>query len=518
MEIEHVNFPESVEILARKAGIELKPETEEEKNNRSQEKNLEEIYSRISGSFIHLLKSSDSAEQAREYLKKRNVSTEIQDTFSLGYAPDSRYWLYNFLLEKHYSPELLENSGLFSKNYIHMSLFRNRIMFPIKTWKGNCVAFSGRDLTGESRAKYINSPETPIYSKRHLIFGLYESIKEMRKTGKSLLCEGNFDVLALHQAGFTNAVAPLGTAFTKEQAKLLKRYCTKVYILFDSDSAGMNATKKALVLAQQMDLENFVIQLEGAKDASQMLEEQGAEKLKDALLNSCTGFSYLVKNAEKVYDKRQPKGKNSIVKEVVPYLSATESQIETQGYIKMLSEELDIPEKQIINDLKKGEFEGPFKPGNQNEKETLNPFNISSDLQTLLLVFNNPKMFASFRNQVQIDSVCDSYAKELYTVLEDAERRGIQDFDLRLQMIETESLRELVVSTMALPGYNKEGSNNENLEECIKRLHLRELKKKRHQLLNVLKMESGQGSSKEDFEFLLEEIQALDHEINESGK
>lgn len=517
MEIEHVDFPQAVEILAKKAGVELRVESDAEKQKRSEEKVLEEIYDRITGSFLHLLNNSPLAENARDYLDSRNVSKDIREKFSLGFAPDNKYWLYNFLIEKGYSDILLEKSGLFSKNYEHMSLFRNRIMFPIKTWKGKCVAFSGRDLSGESKAKYINTPETSIYSKRHLIFGFYESLNEIRKSNEVILCEGNFDVLALHQAGFENAVAPLGTSFTKEQVSLIKRYCNKVYVLFDSDSAGINATKKAVILCQQNDLENYVLLLTDAKDASQLLSEQGPEALKKALLTSYTGFSYLVKEAEKVYDKQLPKGKKSIVKEVVPYLVATGSQIETQGYIKLLSEELDIPEEQIVNDLKRNNYTEPQK--NEEiplETQKINPFRLSLDLETLLLVYNNPKMFSEFRNQVQIDSLVDKYARELYTVLEDSGRRGIQDSDLRLQMIEDQQLKELVVSSMTIPGYIDSRNCRYNLESCISRLQLRELRKKRHQLLKVLTLESGQGSSKEDLEFLLEEIQALDKEINES--
>jgi len=263
MEMEHVGFSEAVEILAKKAGIELKKETEGEKKEYSKQKAIEELYNRLSKTYHLILLSHPQAQGAREYLEKRKVSQQTIEKFQLGYAPDDPKWLYGFLRKNNYSDEVLKESGLFSKNYEQLPLFRNRIMFPIRTWQGNCVAFGGRDLSGESRAKYINTPETVIYSKRHVLFGFYESLPAIKEKKEITLCEGNFDVVSLHQAGLTYAAAPLGTAFTEEQAKLIKRYCNKVNLLFDSDSAGQNATAKALLICQKLDLTNFVVKLDG---------------------------------------------------------------------------------------------------------------------------------------------------------------------------------------------------------------------------------------------------------------
>ncbi len=209
MEMEKVSFVESVKMLSRRANIELADETEEDRGKRDLKETLFELYDKIAGSFHYLLVNSKQAEQARTYLRDRNVSEAMWERFNLGYAPSDGYWLYAFLRKHHYSDDLLKQSGLFSQNNPKFPLFRDRLMFPIRNWQGKTVAFGGRDLTGTSKAKYINTPETMIYSKKHNLYGLYEALDTIKKSQKAILCEGNFDVVALHQSGFTNAMAPL---------------------------------------------------------------------------------------------------------------------------------------------------------------------------------------------------------------------------------------------------------------------------------------------------------------------
>jgi len=297
MEEEHLSFPEAVELLAKKAGVQIKEETPQENKERKEKDSLGELYNKLANSLHYILLNKADASEARAYLTKRNITKETQEKFLLGYAPNDDSFLYRFLKKNNYSDELLRKSGIFSSRHATYPLFVNRIMCPIRTWQGNCVAFGGRDLSGISKAKYINTPETEIYSKRHNLFGLYESLESLKKTEEVNICEGNFDVISLHQAGLTNSVAPLGTAFTKEQAKLLLRYTRKANLLFDSDSAGEAATKKGLVLCQQMGLENYVITIPGAKDVAEILETQGEKSLVNCCSQSINGFNYLVKKA-----------------------------------------------------------------------------------------------------------------------------------------------------------------------------------------------------------------------------
>lgn len=516
MEMEHVSFPEAVEILAKKAGIELKEESEGEKRQYSKQKAIGELYDRLYKTYHTILLTHPQAQAARDYLAKRKVLADTIEKFQLGYAPDDPKWLYGFLRKNNYSDEVLKESGLFSRNYETLPLFRNRIMFPIRTWQGNCVAFGGRDLSGESRAKYINTPDTAIYSKRNVLFGFYESLSTIKEKKEITLCEGNFDVISLHQAGLTYAAAPLGTAFTEEQAKLIKRYCDRVNLLFDSDSAGQNATAKALLICQKLDLSNFVVKLEGAKDASQMLEEQGEQTLAKSAVNAVTGFSYLVSSALKMYDMRQPKGKSSVFKEVRPYLDATSSDIERQGYIKYLSDVLRIPEEKILSDYMKQR--GTEPEPKEEEKATIgiayNPLKASTELNAMLILMKNRDLFERFRTKVKVSDMVDPLARKLYTVLEDASRQDVRTPEMLLQMIEQQELKDLTVTAFASPMYDR--SNAEKvLEDAVLQIRLRRLEEKRNRVLRLLSSGEMENMDASEVGQYLSMKASLDKDIEE---
>lgn len=516
MEMEHVSFPEAVEILAKKAGIELKEESEGEKRQYSKQKAIGELYDRLYKTYHTILLTHPQAQAARDYLAKRKVSADTIEKFQLGFAPDDPKWLYGFLRKNNYSDEVLKESGLFSRNYETLPLFRNRIIFPIRTWQGNCVAFGGRDLSGESRAKYINTPDTAIYSKRNVLFGFYESLSTIKEKKEITLCEGNFDVISLHQAGLTYAAAPLGTAFTEEQAKLIKRYCDRVNLLFDSDSAGQNATAKALLICQKLDLSNFVVKLEGAKDASQMLEEQGEQTLAKSAVNAVTGFSYLVSSALKMYDIRQPKGKSSVFKEVRPYLDATSSDIERQGYIKYLSDVLRIPEEKILSDYMKQR--GTEPEPKEEEKATIgiayNPLKASTELNAMLILMKNRDLFERFRTKVKVSDMVDPLARKLYTVLEDASRQDVRTPEMLLQMIEQQELKDLTVTAFASPMYDR--SNAEKvLEDAVLQIRLRRLEEKRNRVLRLLSSGEMENMDASEVGQYLSMKASLDKDIEE---
>lgn len=516
MEVEKVTFPEAVEILAKKANVELRHETEQEKKNLSRKKTLQDLYNRIADSFHAILLTKSYAEDARNYMKKRGISDETCDKFKLGFAPDDPKLIYDLLHKNGFSDELLKNSGLFSRGTDDFyPFFRNRFLFPIRTWQGNVVAFSGRDMTGTDRAKYKNSPDTELYSKRNILFGLYESLPMLKTKSEVILCEGNFDVISLHQAGLAYAVAPLGTSFTDEQAKLLRRWISKVYILFDSDDAGQNATSKAILICQQNDIESSVIRLQGAKDASQMLEEQGPQALVSACENSITGFSYLVYSAKKKYDLRQPKSKSSVFKEVKPFLDATSSGIERQGYIKLLSEELGVSEEQIIGDYAQQRKNVPADI-EQEEVRTgskkRNLLNIPRDLNAMLLLMNNRSEFEAFRSMVKINELKDPDAQHLYAVLENASREEVKDIDLVLQMIGNEDLKNLIVLSFDSAIY-KPANPAEAVKEAANGIHAEELLEKRRRIQGMVNSGAMEGVPGERLIELMETLRDLDNEL-----
>ncbi len=516
MDIEHVEFPEAVEILAKKAGVELKEESEQEKRELDKKKALADLYDRLCKYFHQYLLIRPAAEKARAYIQKRGITDETCEKFQLGYVPPQAGWMHSLLSKQNYSDELLSQSGLFAKDNLDKAFFRDRIMFPIRNWQGSCVAFSGRDMSGFSEApKYKNSPETSLYSKRNVLFGFYESIPAMKEKKQVIICEGNFDVISLHQAGLDYSCATCGTALTPEHIRLIKRYCDRVYLLFDSDAAGQKATKAALLLAQKNELSNFVMTLDGAKDASQMLEEQGAEALQRSCVNSIPGFPYLVSSALKLYDIRQPKGKSSVFKEVKPYLDATSSDIERQGYIKYLSNVLRVSEDQVMSDYIR-------QRGDETEPEIIvpeaktayNPLKTSTELTAMLILLKNRSRFSQFRNQVKLSNLSDPAAIKLYTVLEDANRQEIRTDDMVLQMIDDTELRELAVTAFTSRMYERMDVDK-TLEDAVFQIRLAQLEQRRANIQRMLNGGEIDISDEQEFSNLLQNKMALDREIEE---
>ena len=515
MEMEKVSFIESVKILAKKANIELTEENPEDKKKRDLGDTLYDLYDKIAGSFHYILTDSPMGQKGRDYLQSRKITPLMWEKFNLGYAPDNASWLYSFLKKQHYSDDLLVISGLFSQKNTTYPLFRDRLMFPIRTWQGKTVAFGGRDLSGTSKAKYINTPETAIYSKKQNLFGLYESIDTIKKSQKAILCEGNFDVVALHQSGYTNAMAPLGTSFTEEQAKLLRRYCTSVTTLFDSDPAGQSATAKALLIAQSHGMENNVLKLTRAKDAAELLEKEGEEALEMDLQHPIQGFHYLVNNAVNQYDIMTSKGKSAVFTTVRPYLDATESAIEKEDLIKYLSMLLNVDESSIIDDYLRGKTIVPrtVVPVGDERVKPLNPATISIDLYAMLTLINNRSMYLQTRYKLAVEDLEDQEAEALYDVLEDAAREDVgKNDEYILQMLDDPQLRSDVATSFTMEEFKL--APQKVLNEAVNRIQLRNYEKKRGSNKRLLDISLSDGTADEGIEELLREKTEIDAKIS----
>ncbi|MDD3903284.1 MAG: DNA primase [Sphaerochaeta sp.] len=515
MEMEKVTFIESVKILAKKANIELAEENPEDKKKRDLGDTLYDLYDKIAGSFHYILTDSPMGKKGRDYLESRKISPTMWEKFNLGYAPDNASWLYSFLKKQHYSDELLQISGLFSQKNTTYPLFKDRLMFPIRTWQGKTVAFGGRDLSGTSKAKYINTPETAIYSKKQNLFGLYESIDTIKKSQKAILCEGNFDVVAMHQSGFTNAMAPLGTSFTEEQAKLLRRYCTSVTTLFDSDAAGQSATAKTLLIAQSHGIENKVLKLTKAKDAAELVEREGEDALKMDLQHPIQGFHYLVNNAVNQYDIMTSKGKSAVFNAVRPYLDATESAIEKEDLIKYLSMLLNVDESSIIDDYLRGKSIVPKTavPVVEERVKPLNPATISIDLYAMLTLINNRSLYLQTRYKLAVEDLEDQEAEALYDVLEDAAREDVgKNDEYILQMLDDPQLRSDVATSFTMEEFKL--APQKVLNEAVNRIQLRNYEKKRGSNKRLLDISLSDGTADEGIEELLREKTEIDAKIS----
>ena len=515
--MEHLNFSEAVEFLAEKAGVELRKEKGSERRERGESDVLLELNQRLQGTFHHILTKTDMGKKGRDYLSKRKVSDEMIERFQLGYAPADTSWLHSFLISKGYSDELLAKSGLFSQNHFPYPLFADRLMFPVRNRQGRTIAFSGRDLSGRENApKYVNSPETPVYSKRHNFFGLYEALDTLKKgDAAAILVEGNFDVVSMHQAGLASAVAPLGTSFTEEQADLISRYTDRVDLLFDSDGAGEKATVKAISIIHSKGLECFVHRLSQGKDASEIIEKYGEKALCDDFKSSDSAFDYLVNNTAKSYDIRTPRGKSGFVRAISPFLLSTESNVERESYILALRTYLSVPEETIREDMtnshdrRSSREEGAAVP----EEGTVRKFNsaaVSIDLYAMLFLACHRDLFRQYRTRISFGDLRDREAQMIYMALENAMRSEISSNELFLSLINDERVRNDVATSFVLDEYRT--GKISALDEAVDRIALRGLEEQRLVLSSQLKSFSDSLDAEQINEALSRKTE-LDKEI-----
>ncbi len=517
MEMEHLSFPEALKKLAEKAGVPLAQETAAQRKMREETEALRLLYEKLAASFHYILLNSESAQTGRDYIYKRGFTDASIERFHLGFAPEDPQWLYSFLLSKQYSEDLLKKSGLFARRNGTYPLFRNRLMFPIRDWQGRVVAFGGRDLSGTSQAKYINTPETALYRKREIAYGLYEGLKAIKEQEQVVVCEGYFDVIAMHQSGLETAVAPLGTAFTTEQAKLIKRYAHKLSTLFDSDKAGTAATKKTLIIAQGSGFETQVIHLQGAKDPAELLEKEGPDVLAKACSSSKSGFHHLVHSAISLYDSTKATGKLQIFKEIKPYLDAVESQIVRQSYLRDLAGYLQVDESTLQQDYQKEtsvkKFQGGTQPKTSASKEK--EWKGSIDLYALLTVINNRSLFPSVRNRLRIEYLMDERAVELYTLLEESQREGsLLSNEVLLTKIQDSELRQRVAQSFQTKEFTIQPERV--IEDSVLRITLRHIEGERKRVEHLIRIGEKEGSTAVELSHLLLEKKALDEQIAEA--
>ncbi len=509
MDIEQLTFPEAVRILAEKADIPIgldHPASPQMK----QKDALIELYSRVSKSFHYLLMESPQAERARIYLAKRKLSLDTLKAFQVGYAPLSAMWLSTFLEKKGYSKGFLKESGLFSRKNPNSAFFRNRIMFPISNFRGRIIAFGGRQLD-DFGPKYLNSPDTQIFKKGHSVFGLNAAIDEIKKKKECFLVEGYMDVLALYEAGIVNAVAPLGTAFTEEQAGLLKRYCKKITIIFDGDEAGRRAVLKAAAAMEKNGIECTVIPLDEGEDPADILENRGPGELKFSQKNSINVLEFLINSTGSQWDLETPEGKEFVLQELFPYIESIGSPVKRDGALSYVSDRIGVSYKAVIEDYRR-------RQRGQTTKDTNNELGlirrkISIELFLTLAVSANREYFTFVRNYLSVDDFQDEKAKEIFIALEECYRRDEKTIEALLNRLENEELKRLVCEKASTDEFKM--NSEQVVVDTVKRIRQKSLEKKRTRVDSLLKRtrtEQNEDSIVQVKE-LLEEKMYLDKEF-----
>lgn len=349
MEYENFTFQEAVKYLAERAGVELPEDTgysKEAKDRADAKANLLEI-NKLAAQFFYVQLRRPQGKTAMEYLVGRQLGEDTMKAFGLGYAGKYGNELYQYLKKKGYSDEVLKTSGLigYDEKQGPFDKFWNRVIFPIMDVNSRVIGFGGR-VMGEGKPKYLNSPETLVFDKSRNLYGLHIA----RRTRKSyfLLCEGYMDVISLHQAGFTNAVASLGTAFTSGHANLIKRYVKEVYLTYDSDEAGTKAALRAFPILREVGITAKVIRMEPYKDPDEFIKNLGAEAFEERIKEAKNGFMFGLKVLEKDYDLRSPEGKTGFMRDAARRIGRTFSEeMERNFYIEAVAEEYHVGISQL---------------------------------------------------------------------------------------------------------------------------------------------------------------------------
>lgn len=342
MEYENYSFPEAVKALAERAGVNL-PEAEyneEARKKESRRTKLLEVNKEAAKYFFYQLRR-EQGQAGYQYLKKRQLSDETIHKFGLGFANMTSDDLTRYLKSKGYEDKLIQEAGLatFDEKYGMHDKFWNRVMFPIQDINHRVIGFGGR-VMGDAKPKYLNSPETMIFDKSRNLYGL--NFARTARTNNIILCEGYMDVIAMHQAGFTQAAASLGTAFTAGQANLLRRYVQEVILAYDSDGAGVSAALRAIGILKEVGLTGKVLNLEPYKDPDEFIKNLGQDAFKERIKQAENSFFFELRMLQKDYDLNDPESKTRFHREIAKKLCGFSEEVERENYIEAVAQKYHI--------------------------------------------------------------------------------------------------------------------------------------------------------------------------------
>ncbi len=391
MNYENYSFGEAIKMLADKAGVTL-PEYEDSKENRAKENRRQKLLdiNKESANYFYYQLRSPQGRVGYDYFKNRMLTEETMKKFALGYSNKTSNDLCNYLKHKGFSDELIRESGVavFNEKYGMSDKFWNRVMFPIQDSNHRVIGFGGR-VMGEGEPKYLNSPETPVFDKSRNLYGL--NYARTSRKNNMILCEGYMDVIAMHQAGFTQAVASLGTSFTSGQANLIRRYAENVILSYDSDGAGVKAALRAIGILKEAGISGKVLNLEPYKDPDEFIKNLGPEEFQKRLDNAENSFFYEIRMLQRDYDLGDPESKTKFYNEIAKKLCHFSEEVERDNYLDAIARKYSIaPESMkklvISHASREGMGSGIVRPKSTVQKK-VTPQENGEKMQRLLLTW-----------------------------------------------------------------------------------------------------------------------------------
>lgn len=448
MEYENYTFQEALKYLADKAGVELpKTEYSAQAKERADLKAILLEINKIAAQYFYVQLKSSKGEAGLSYLKRRELSDDTIKAFGLGYSNKYSDDLYRYLKERGYKDEMIAKAGLISIDERHGAhdKFWNRVMFPIMDVNSRVIGFGGR-VMGDAKPKYLNSPETLIFDKSRNLYGLNRA----RSTRKPyfLLCEGYMDVISLHQAGFTNAVASLGTALTPGHASLIKRYVKEVYLTYDSDEAGTKAALRAIPILKDVGITAKIIRMEPYKDPDEFIKNLGAEAFEERIGRARNGFMFSLEVLERDYDMYSPEGKTDFMREVARRLGEFEEEIERNNYIEAVAQAYHVGyeelRKLVVKTAVQQGLAKPVSRPKQTRKEKKEDGNITSQKVLLTWLIEDENIFSQICKYISPEDFTGDIYRTVASILyEQYEKQQVNPAQIMNHFTDEEEHREV---------------------------------------------------------------------------
>ncbi|MBO5055913.1 MAG: DNA primase [Lachnospiraceae bacterium] len=430
MEYENFSFQEAIKFLAQRAGVAL-PEaeySEEMRKKDSKRARLLEVNKEAAKYFFYQLRS-ERGKAGYQYLKGRQLSDETIKKFGLGFANMTSNDLVKYLKGKGYEDKLLQEAGLasFDEKFGMHDKFWNRVMFPIQDINHRVIGFGGR-VMGDAKPKYLNSPETMVFDKSRNLYGL--NIARTARKNNIILCEGYMDVIAMHQAGFSQAVASLGTAFTEGQASLLKRYAQEVILAYDSDGAGVTAALRAIGILKEAGLTGKVLNLEPYKDPDEFIKNKGAQAFEERLGQAENTFFFELRMLQRDYDLKDPESKTRFYREIAKKLCGFPEEVERENYIQAVADKYQIGfqnlRKLVLSYASQTGLAKPVERPKSGIQKKTSPEENRKKSQRLLLTWlvEEPSLYEKIRKYISPEDFTEDLYKKVAVKLFEGLEKG----------------------------------------------------------------------------------------------
>jgi DNA primase len=479
MQIEGLSFPEACDRLAERAGVDLpridSADARRERAERERRETRYAIMDEAAGFYLRSLEGGDGAELAREAIDARGVTAETARNFRLGYAPDSWDALVRFLESRKIDLGEAEALGLVVSRKSgsgYYDRFRHRLLFPIADLHGRIVAFSGRVLPPrtpeppgqEKPAKYINSPESPIYKKGEILYGLFEGRLDARRRGELVLCEGNFDVLALHQAGLRNSVAPMGTAFTEAHARLIRRFADRAALIFDGDAAGLKAVSAAHPLLAKVGVAARVVAMPAGDDPDSFLRREGAGALETKLAAAPGIIDFLVDGAARQAGD-DPSERSRAIASLAPVLACIDSPVERQLYEERVARRFGMRDVGVVRrELRRGAQSSSWsdrrvRAGDETPREQAPYKPHAIEAEVLGMILDHPALLSEPEAEKVPELLTDEGLRAIFReASEMLSRRGTIDGASLVQAVEGRPVKAWLESRLAVSLIGEKGA------------------------------------------------------------